>query len=320
MTNLSSQHHSFDIQIAQEYGITEAIIIHHIQHWIGVNQRKPNGKKTSFRDGKWWTYQTVDDIAAHFPYLSKSQVVTAIERLCNGKTRFEKEKKFEPILVKGNFNKLKYDHTSWYSFVNEEKFTFLCIHKKGFVDPQSGSCGSTRPIPDTKTDAKETNKPEAPASASPSSKVVRSLKDDILNKTELTAPQVMKIKTQFAHLDDDTFKEAMEAFFVYAKKNPIGNLMATIVTALGGGKEGTPWTKIKNKSDIATENKKRIVDVLGRYDDQTIEGIVGLRVSILREYVEFTCQNKSYLFKYDQLDFKQAINKFLEKAQIQISI
>ena len=42
---LSSEHHSFDVYLAAEYGIQEAIMIHHFQHWIGVNMRKKNGKK-----------------------------------------------------------------------------------------------------------------------------------------------------------------------------------------------------------------------------------------------------------------------------------
>jgi hypothetical protein len=168
--------------------MTEAIIIHHFQHWIGVNQRKPNGKKTSFRDGKWWTYQTIDDIAAHFPYLSKSQVVTAIERLCNGKTRFGKEKKFEPVLVKGNFNKMKFDHTVWYSFVNEKKFAFLWKHKIDAVETQKGTCGNTKPIPDTKTDTKTniTNPPNPPKAPKPKDPEKVGVRDCVfLSKEEL---------------------------------------------------------------------------------------------------------------------------------------
>lgn len=167
----------------------------------------------------------------------------------------------------------------------------------------------------------KTNKPEAPASAlPPSSESVRSFRDELLNKTELTAPQAMKINTQFESLDDDTFKEAMEAFFVYAKEKPIGNLVATIVTALGGGKDGKPWKKTKGKSDLAIENKKRIHEVFGKYDYKSIKGIIECNVNISRDYIEFTCGGKGYLFQYKQVDFKEAINKFLKKAQIQITI
>jgi hypothetical protein len=185
-------------------------------------------------------------------------------------------------------------------------------------DPIQNMNGEQEPLEE---EPLKTNKPEAPASAlPPSSESVRSFRDELLNKTELTAPQAMKIKTQFANLDDDTFKEAMEAFFVYAKEKPIGNLVATIVTALGGGKDGKPWKKTKGKSDLAIENKKRIHEVFGKYDYKSIKGIIECNVNILRDYIEFTCGGKGYLFQYKQVDFKEAINKFLKKAQIQITI
>jgi hypothetical protein len=151
---LSSEHHSFDVYLAAEYGIQEAIMIHHFQHWIGVNMRKKNGKKQNFRNGKWWTYDTIDNIAAHFPYWSKDQVVTIIERLCKGKSRFEKTKKFEPVLIKGNFNKVKYDRTLWYAFANEEKFIKLRNNNSDIVETHNRNCSPTPPIPDTKPDTK----------------------------------------------------------------------------------------------------------------------------------------------------------------------
>ena len=143
-------HHSFDINLAAEYGIEEALLIHHFQHWISVNQRL----KRNFHEGRTWSYQTIDEIAAHFPYISKDRVVTILEKLCTGKTRFQKDTEFEPILLKGNFNKTKFDRTIWYAFKNEEKFTKLWNHKMEVGEPQNQSCVTTTPIPDTKTDTK----------------------------------------------------------------------------------------------------------------------------------------------------------------------
>ena len=58
----STPHHSFDVYLAEQYGIHEAILIHHFQHWIMVNKNL----KRNFRDERTWTYQTLQDIAAHF--------------------------------------------------------------------------------------------------------------------------------------------------------------------------------------------------------------------------------------------------------------
>src|ERR1700733_13997527 len=113
----SSMHHSFDIEDATKYGVQEAILIHHFRHWIMVNQRL----QKNLHEGRTWTYQTIDEIAAHFPYFTKSQVFDLIEKLCTGKTRKSKksEPSFSPVLMKGNFNTTPYDRTTWYAFIDE---------------------------------------------------------------------------------------------------------------------------------------------------------------------------------------------------------
>jgi hypothetical protein len=133
-------HHSFDIYLAAELKSTElAILVHHFQHWINLNARC----KRNFYEDRTWMYQTLNDIAAHFPYLSVKQV----ERLINRLVELN-------ILQKGNFNKSAYDRTVWYSFVNEIKFSIsrnreMEIPESGNQNPEIG-----RPIPDTKPDTK----------------------------------------------------------------------------------------------------------------------------------------------------------------------
>lgn len=147
-------HHSFDINLAAIYGINAAIIIHHFQHWISVNRRL----KRNFHDGRTWSYQSFDEIAAHFPYFSKDQVRDAISLLCNGKTRRSKNDElcFEPVLMKANYNKTPFDRTLWYAFIDEEKFSNSSyerandqIEKNNCPDPKEQS---PTPIPDTKPD------------------------------------------------------------------------------------------------------------------------------------------------------------------------
>ena len=126
----NSSHHSFDINIAAEYGIEEAIIIHHFQHWIGINARA----NRNFHEGRFWTYQTYAQIAENFPYLNERKIKYAIRCLV--------EKK---VLITGNFNKSKFDKTVWYAFENQKMFT-----KDNFVRPTEKI---VQPIPDTKPDA-----------------------------------------------------------------------------------------------------------------------------------------------------------------------
>src|SRR5271163_464192 len=100
--------HSFNTDLADEYGMELAVLIHHFQHWVKVNKRL----KRNFIEGRTWTYQTREEIAAHFSYFSIDQVRRLTDKLVELK-----------VLRKGNFNKNILDKTIWYSFENEEMFT-----------------------------------------------------------------------------------------------------------------------------------------------------------------------------------------------------
>lgn len=114
-----SIHHSFDIDLAEKYGVKEAILIHHFQYWIRFN--KVNGK--NLKEGKTWMYQTIEKIQAHFPYFTISELSELIHKLCTGRgRRSKKELEFEPVLIKGEFNENPYDHSTWYAFVDEPKW------------------------------------------------------------------------------------------------------------------------------------------------------------------------------------------------------
>ena len=159
--NLSSIHHSFDISLAEEYGIEEAILIHHLQHWISLNNRK--GK--NIINGKTWSYQTTQSIADHFPYLSSDKIRDILHKLENGQARRGKHKAFEPVIIKGNFNKLKIDKTIWFAFIDEDRF-LPNISKKDYERVKTHTSGykpnrdgyKPKAIPDPKTsDTKNTD-------------------------------------------------------------------------------------------------------------------------------------------------------------------
>lgn len=161
---MSSLHHSFDVDIAEKYGLEEAIMIHHFQHWIRLNKRK----KINLHEGRTWTYQTVQDIADNFPYWSLEEIRAILERLCTGKGRRSKKviPDFDPVLIKGNFNKTSYDRTTWFAFVDEDEFLNnvydreISQMEKGEIP--KGERTSPAPIPDSKTDAKTTPPPKVP--------------------------------------------------------------------------------------------------------------------------------------------------------------
>ena len=104
---INGPHHSFDTNLASMIGIEEAIIVHHLQFWIKFNAMK----KRNFHEGKTWMYQSKREMSEHFPYLNYDKIRYIMERLIELK-----------IIVKNQFNKVGFDKTSWYAFIDEKAF------------------------------------------------------------------------------------------------------------------------------------------------------------------------------------------------------
>lgn len=148
--------HSFDTEIAKEYGVNAAIIFQHLAFWIAKNQA--NDKH--FYEGRYWTYSSVRAFEEMFDYLSAKQIRGALKKLENAK-----------VIMVGNFNTMKYDQTRWYAFT--EKGNSI-LQKVNFHLPKStnGSTEKGKPIPDIITDIstdintdseRETKKPKEKA-------------------------------------------------------------------------------------------------------------------------------------------------------------
>lgn len=76
--------------------VHEAIILQQVQYWLSRSNFVFNNRK--------WVYNTLDEWHEQFPWITKKSVGDKFRSL---------EKK--GILIVGNFNKLKYDRTKWYS-------------------------------------------------------------------------------------------------------------------------------------------------------------------------------------------------------------
>lgn len=136
-------HHSFDLNHAAKYGVEEAIMIHHFQHWITVNQKL----KRNCHEDRTWTYQTIEELHAHFSYWTFKQVRRILTSLED-----------KNVLLSNNFNKTKYDRTKWYAFVNEgeflEKLTICPNGQMALPNQANGTAEKGKPIPDDRTDDK----------------------------------------------------------------------------------------------------------------------------------------------------------------------
>ena len=128
------QHH-FDVELAKEYGILEAILLDNFCFWTSKNVA--NG--VHIHDGHVWTYNSVKAFAEMMPYASPKQIRSALSHL-----------ETDGLIITGNFNKSHYDRTKWYSLT--DKALSIC-HYENFHLP-SGENGSTAkggPIPDNYT-------------------------------------------------------------------------------------------------------------------------------------------------------------------------
>jgi hypothetical protein len=144
---MTSTHHSFDTSLAREYGVHEAILIHHFQHWIKINIRNDKRKKNDkhYKDDRHWTYQTIESISDHFEYLSIKQIRRIVDKL-----------ESLNIIIKENYNDKPYDRTIWYAFNDEKMFLQIADNKEDKNAPHrelpkraNGFVQTGEPIPDT---------------------------------------------------------------------------------------------------------------------------------------------------------------------------
>ena len=93
-------------QHAVLFGYREAVIIFHFIYWIGFNRNK----KQHFHDGRYWTYSSVSTLQKYyFPFWSEGQISRGIKSLIK-----------QNLILKGNYNRFKYDKTTWYALENED--------------------------------------------------------------------------------------------------------------------------------------------------------------------------------------------------------
>jgi hypothetical protein len=90
----------FNSNIAVAYGINASIFIQALSQWTFNNL----ANKRHLHDGYCWSYNTLEAYETIFPWWSKRQLETLIASLVK-----------DGLIVKGNYNKHKYDRTCWYA-------------------------------------------------------------------------------------------------------------------------------------------------------------------------------------------------------------
>lgn len=92
--------HCFDPKLAKQVGMAAAVIFYHISFWIDHNAKN----EQNFRDGRYWTYNSVKAFSLQFPYLTPKQIRTALDKLVTSR-----------LIIKAEHNADRSDRTTWYA-------------------------------------------------------------------------------------------------------------------------------------------------------------------------------------------------------------
>lgn len=96
--------YSFNVEVAQKYGVNEAIFMHNLYFWIFKNE----ANERHFYDGRYWTYNSAEAFSKLFPFWSADQIKRLIKKLRDS-----------GHLCIGNFNQNQFNRTSWYALSDE---------------------------------------------------------------------------------------------------------------------------------------------------------------------------------------------------------
>lgn len=139
--------YQFDSEVAEEYGVDCAIMIHSLQYWVIKN--KANDKH--FYDGHYWTYNSNKAFVKMFPFWSEQNIRTILNRL-----------KANGVITTASYNPNPYDKTLWYAFVDEERWITRYVRtNKSICENQhtdmleltNGDVRTNEPIPDSNTNS-----------------------------------------------------------------------------------------------------------------------------------------------------------------------
>lgn len=135
--------HTFDTEIAEQYGLLESILLNHIYYWTEKNR----ANEINFYDGSYWTYNSTRAFNELFPYVSEKQIRNALKHL-----------REDGILLTGNYNKSSYDRTLWYA-LSKKGLSIVQKCQMEETKEDNGLGSNVQPIPDNKPDIKPDNKP-----------------------------------------------------------------------------------------------------------------------------------------------------------------
>lgn len=115
--------------IAVRYGLEEAIFLDNLMYWYKENR----ANERNFRDGRWWTYNSVSALAQLFPWWSIKQL-----------RRITESCREQGAVLAGNYSEDQRDRTLWYTPGDELLKLYGMAEEttmeEGGQFPEPGSC------------------------------------------------------------------------------------------------------------------------------------------------------------------------------------
>lgn len=135
---------SFDSDVAKIVGVNGAVLFCNISFWVMKN--KANDRH--FHDGNYWTYNSTQAFTELFPFLSRQQVRTALDKLVD-----------ENLILTGEYNEKDFDRTKWYTLTRKG---WEIVSKQPLDLPKSTNAlaENNKPIPDINTDIEKKEIPK----------------------------------------------------------------------------------------------------------------------------------------------------------------
>lgn len=125
--------HSFDVAVAAVVGVNAAVIFQTIAFWCQHSE----ANEKNYHDGAYWTFSSNKAFRDVFPYMTASQIDTALRKLLDA-----------DMIRKGNYNKSAYDRTMWYALTENGK----SISEKSNMEKRktkNRNAENREPIPNT---------------------------------------------------------------------------------------------------------------------------------------------------------------------------
>lgn len=90
----------YNAALAEKIGLNETLFLCQIMYWL----RKNKETEKNFREGRYWTYNSVEQWKEQFPWWHQNTIRNIIKSLRDS-----------GCLITGKFNKNNYDQTRWYT-------------------------------------------------------------------------------------------------------------------------------------------------------------------------------------------------------------